>query len=187
MGLTAKYNREEWIGNNTVSTGEVHDIDISAFVAGLSASERAIMAHQVSKPNSQDLDFVAEANGFYKEYGAPGTVIVDADEFAEFVKDLPKPPYLVSDSWGHILDNEVGEVMIQWVYDTVDEIVVAANVQHDRALDKWTPATRDELADIEDHLKNANPDALDNPLEWDVEYADELPEWAHEPSASPKI
>jgi hypothetical protein len=101
--------------------------------------------------------------------------------------DLSTPRYLLSHSWGHILDNEVGEVMIQWVYDTVDENVIAANVQHDRALDKWAPATRDQLADIQDHLKNANPDALDNPLDWAVEYADELPDWAEEVAAVPKI
>jgi hypothetical protein len=100
---------------------------------------------------------------------------------------MPTPKYLVSDCWGHILDSEQGEVMTQWVYDLEEEKVVAANIQHDRALDKWAVATTDELADMEDHLKNANPDALDNPLDWEVDFADEMPEWASVQSTAPKI
>jgi hypothetical protein len=184
MGLIAKFHRER---DNAEPTGEIHDIDISDYVTHMPPAERAVLVYRAGKRSGRDLDLVAEMNGWYETFGGPGTVHIEADELNAFVKGMPTPKYLVSDCWGHILDSEQGEVMTQWVYDLEEEKVVAANIQHDRALDKWAVATTDELADMEDHLKNANPDALDNPLDWEVDFADEMPEWASVQSTAPKI
>lgn len=96
--------------------------------------------------------------------------------------------YITSNGyWGHIFDNAQGEVMTEWVYDTTTETLVAAYVQHDRALDKWELASPDQLADLEDSIKNANSDALDNPSAWELAYSDELPNWAVDVTPAPNF
>lgn len=63
------------------------------------------------------------------------------------------------------------------MYDTENEELVGVLVQTNAALDKWELAHEDARADLEDSLKNANPDALANPHNWELDYTDELPDW----------
>jgi hypothetical protein len=46
------------------------------------------------------------------------------------------------------------------------------------------PATDIEIADLEDSLKNANPEALEKPGYWGLIESDTLPAWCQEPSAA---
>lgn len=82
------------------------------------------------------------------------------------------------DCWGHIFDEKVGEIMTQWVYDTEREELVGALVASNRSLNNctWNRATDCELGDLEDSIKNANPEALEKPNDWGLIATDEIPE-----------
>lgn len=88
------------------------------------------------------------------------------------------------DAWGHIFDEGFGEVMTRWAYDTREEKLVGALVQDNR---DWNPVSADELADLEDSVKDANADALDNPDNWDLAQSDELPDFIAEISSAHAI
>ncbi|MTH94821.1 hypothetical protein [Roseibium sp. RKSG952] len=75
--------------------------------------------------------------------------------------------------WGHIFDEKIGEIMTQWVYDTQTKTLVGALIASNRS---WVPASDEELADIEDSIKNANPDSLENPDDWGLSSTEEIPE-----------
>ncbi len=89
--------------------------------------------------------------------------------------------YVIADAdamyWGHLFDEDGKEVerMCSFVYDTENEQLFSMRVQRDR---DWELPTRDEMNDLEDSLKNANPEALDNPASFDLRTSDELPDWA---------
>lgn len=50
---------------------------------------------------------------------------------------------------------------------------------------KWQAATTDEIANLEDSLVEANPEALVEPEAWGLTVSDELPDWALEADQSP--
>lgn len=86
--------------------------------------------------------------------------------------------------WGHIFVGK-REVMTRFAYDAEDERLVGAQIQWNANGD-FVDASREEMADLEDSLKNANPDALSAPHEWNLGVADVLPDWcsleaAHRP------
>ncbi|MNO06902.1 hypothetical protein D3C81_2288830 [compost metagenome] len=68
--------------------------------------------------------------------------------------------------------------MTQIVLDAEQQQLVAARVQRDRATDVYTAATRDEFADLQDSLINANGELFDDPTAFALTGADELPTWA---------
>ncbi|GEM_PF-6998102 len=98
--------------------------------------------------------------------------------------------YIITEGyWGHIFDEKQGEVMTEWVYDTQEEQLIGALVASDRSpkLASWQEATADELADLEDSIKNANSDALEKPEDWGLTYTDELPDYAPSSTVSPAM
>ena len=71
--------------------------------------------------------------------------------------------------------------MCKFAYDLDEEELVAAQVKVNGA---WEEAGRSVLNDLEDSLKDANPDALDDPEAYGLLASEELPEWAA-PAATP--
>lgn len=94
--------------------------------------------------------------------------------------------YVIADDesslWGHLFGPGDHETMTRFVYDVVDRKIVAADYQ---SRNLWIAMDDDMLANFRDHLENANPDALDNPEDWDLATSDELPDWANQPTPSP--
>lgn len=95
--------------------------------------------------------------------------------------------YLVADEpsslWGHIFDGR-REVMTRFVFDQSDLKLLAAQIKWD-ANGGWSDANAVELADLEDSLVNANEDALDDPANYGLLVADDLPDWAAALSPAP--
>jgi len=91
------------------------------------------------------------------------------------VSDSPR--YLVSDSWSHLFGPGSAETEVCFVYDCKVERIVAMAA---KAGYKWVECSRAEIADVEDSLKNANEEALDDPESWDMVECDaeDLPDWA---------
>lgn len=95
------------------------------------------------------------------------------------------PRYIIADpdlgmGWGHIFTEEDGvdrERITRFIFDTETSSLIHVDV--DRA-DRLT-ATAIEIADLEDSLKNANPEALESPEEWGLIGSDSLPAWCPEP------
>jgi hypothetical protein len=90
-------------------------------------------------------------------------------------------------SWTHILDGK-NDSEIRFVYDREEERLVYCEIPGGFNQDGqyFVPGSDDVNADVEDHLKNANEGALNNPLDWDLHIADEMPDWVPR-LAAPKI
>ena len=90
--------------------------------------------------------------------------------------------YLICENWGHIFEEEGRdrERDVRFVYDTGSETVVNMDVKRGN---KWHAASKIEMADLEDSLKNANEEALENPEEWGIDREDDLPDWAEAPGS----
>lgn len=104
------------------------------------------------------------------------------------------PRYIISDpdqgmGWGHIfseydLDTDrpvERERITRFVFDTEQGCLVHLEI------DRMGLAAADaaEVADVEDSLKNANPQALEDPETWGLIGSDMLPEWCVAPVARP--
>lgn len=184
MRLRAHMVYEQWINDNATPTGEVITFDITRMVKDMSPVELTKLIGEVSKPYGQDLDYIGEKAGVVKQHNGPFTIKIDADEFQAFVDGgFDCKARYITGIWGHLFGPGERETMTEFVYDTEGETVVAALLQYDAALDKWEIASEHKRADLEDSLKNANPDALENPHEWDLDYTDELPDWVPEQPA----
>lgn len=92
----------------------------------------------------------------------------------------------VGAGWGHIFTEDGREVErdTRFVYDRDAGRLVHLDILRGN---KWREASRAEIEDLEDSLKNANEDALENPADWDLDETDDLPEWAGagEPAPEP--
>ena len=79
--------------------------------------------------------------------------------------------------WEHIFDEDQGAVLTEWIFDTETEKLVGAMIADKSSLNfaNWHKASPDELADLEDSIKNANEDCIDNPEDWDLIQTNELP------------
>lgn len=103
------------------------------------------------------------------------------------------PRYIIADpalakGWTHIfaeLDKDTGKEVererdLRFVYDTE-----AGKLIHLDVYNTTGPyaANAAEIADVEDSLKNANPEALENPDEYGIAASDDLPSWAAPQSA----
>lgn len=87
-------------------------------------------------------------------------------------------PYIVGE-WGHLFDEgrRERERTCRIVFDVETNQVTHMDV---RLASKWRAGTSVERADLTDSLVNANSDAIDNPQDWDLKRATELPEWAED-------
>jgi hypothetical protein len=80
---------------------------------------------------------------------------------------------ICADDWEHIFSD--GKVRsCRWVWDTLEDRLVQAQVLYD----EWEEATTEAMDDLEDSIRNANDECLTHPEDWDVEARDDLPEWA---------
>lgn len=81
---------------------------------------------------------------------------------------------LTNPDWGHIFDDGGDEISTRWIYDTQEEKIIRALI--DDANDgKWRHATKDEISHLEDSIKDANADCLDNPKDWGLSQCDDIP------------
>ena len=83
------------------------------------------------------------------------------------------------DLWGHLFDEDDGviERHCRFVYDNEEEELARADIRVDH---RWIRAGRHSLNDLEDSLKDANPEALEDPEAWNLGQSDEMPDWAKE-------
>jgi len=100
-------------------------------------------------------------------------------DVAEDTAVLDCPQYVVSDSWSHLFGPGAAETEVCFIYDRTVERIVAMAAKNGY---KWVPCSPAEIADVEDSLKNANSEALDDPESWDMDECDakDLPDWAKE-------
>lgn len=87
-------------------------------------------------------------------------------------------PAIEGQGWTHIFEENgrTFERQVRFVFDRERDCLHCADIRHGR---KFQEASCDEIAELEDSLKNANPDAIDNPAGWGLGESDEwLPEWA---------
>lgn len=89
------------------------------------------------------------------------------------VEEKLKARYLIAQSWGHIFEG-FGEREVRFVFDRKTGLLVSADIN----CGVWQPASRIQRQDVQDSLVNANPEALDRPVEYGLIEADEPPEWA---------
>lgn len=97
--------------------------------------------------------------------------------------------YIIADAdskyWGHLFeeDGKTVERTCSFVFDNDELQLHSMRIQRDQ---DWGLPTRDDMADLEDSLLNANPWALDNPKSYGLRASDEIPDWASEyPSPQP--
>lgn len=77
--------------------------------------------------------------------------------------------------WTHLFGPGIPEVTVRFVFDRQANTMVCMDIQ---TATKWVAASTAQIQDVEDSLKNANDDALENPHDWDLEQSDTLPDWA---------
>jgi len=95
--------------------------------------------------------------------------------------------YVIADpdqgaGWGHLFEevrengkNVPRERMLRFVFDLETNELAHLDVQWGS---KWREGSRFDRDDVEDSLKNANPDALENPEYWGLISSEELPDWS---------
>lgn len=84
--------------------------------------------------------------------------------------------YLLGYGWTHIFmeDGRQKERSTRFAFDTQTRTLAVMDITRDN---KWHAADDVEKADLLDSLVNANPQALENPEDWDIERSDTLPDW----------
>lgn len=97
------------------------------------------------------------------------------DETDAETSDLPR--YVVSDSWSHLFGPSSAETEVCFVYDRTAGRIVAMAAHRGY---KWGDCSPAEMADVEDSLKNANSEALEDPESWGMVECDanDFPDWA---------
>lgn len=87
-------------------------------------------------------------------------------------------PKFHTGDWAHRFIDDRSDRMTQIVLDVDQQQLVAATVQRDRAADVYTAATREEFADLQDSVINANAELFDGPATFGLIAVDDLPTWA---------
>lgn len=181
--MKANYRAEEWINDNAVATGDNWEFDISDAVRKMSGVDRETLLNKLGR-HSSDLDNMVELAGFQPDHDGPFTVEIDKDELDAFLaaECLTGARYVIADgengSWTHLLDGK-NDREIRFVYDREEERLVYCEIPSGFNQDGqyFVTGSDDVHADVEDHLKNANEEALKNPLDWDLHISDDLPDW----------
>jgi len=86
-------------------------------------------------------------------------------------------PY-IHGAWTHLFGSGRQETTVHLVYGLKEERIVAMQIQDGPSSDNCVPASRAEIDDVEDSLKNANPEALENPEDYGLSRGYVLPVWA---------
>jgi hypothetical protein len=68
----------------------------------------------------------------------------------------------------------VAELQCRFIYDAQECTLLHLDIQEESVL---SPASREDLWDLQDSLENANPDAIASPEEWGLTRSTQLPEW----------
>lgn len=97
--------------------------------------------------------------------------------------EIDEPRYVVADpevegsGWTHIFREGRRDVErdVRFVWDREKEEVVSLFVKRGGA---WQNGSKDEIADLEDSLANANEEAIENPGGWGLQEMMRLPDWA---------
>lgn len=99
-----------------------------------------------------------------------------ADELAKQLSTFGMDdPAFVHGHWTHIFGPGKSDTTLRIVYSQQTETLIAAQFQR---LGQWIDLRRDDLLDVEDSLKNANPEALECPASAGLEVSYHLPDWA---------
>jgi hypothetical protein len=85
------------------------------------------------------------------------------------------PRYLVSDGWSHYFDNDV-ESTVRFVLDS--KTVKITHMQIQVSDGNWTPASKEDCADVLESLQTANEDVFNSPEDFDAKGSETLPAWA---------
>jgi hypothetical protein len=98
--------------------------------------------------------------------------------------------YIIADpasntGWSHLFEKRMPvagklcTVVIELECRFVYEVSERRLLHLDLLLESGTSAASEEdLWDLEDSLNHANPDAIDNPLDWGLTVSSNLPSWA---------
>lgn len=78
-------------------------------------------------------------------------------------------------SWNHLFGFRSSPVDLRFVFDTDSNRIVAMDLSLAGA---YTRALPDEIADVEDSLKNANDRVFQAPVEYGLERSSTPPEWS---------
>lgn len=181
--LKANYRAEVWINDNAVPTGDNWEFNISDAVRKMSGADREMLLYKLVR-HSSDLDNMVELADFKPDHDGPFTVEIDKDELDAFMaaECLTGARYVIADgengSWSHLLDGK-NDSELRFVYDREEDRLVYCEIPGGFNQDgQYFVAGSDNVnADVEDHLKNANEDALKNPLTWNLHISDDLPDW----------
>lgn len=85
-----------------------------------------------------------------------------------------QPPY-IHGNWTHLFGPGSTDTNLRIVFDTNRNALIAGQFSTNG---KWVDLRRDDLLDVEDSLKNANPESLERPGDAGLEASYHLPEWA---------
>jgi hypothetical protein len=80
--------------------------------------------------------------------------------------------------WPHIFGRGQRETITRLVFDRTRNCLAFLQLKAGPGPHDWFDANRDQLADVEDSLKNANSEAIDKPRDWNLSAASDLPAWA---------
>lgn len=86
------------------------------------------------------------------------------------------PRYLINEGWSHIFSG-TRETTTRFAFNLETGIVDALQLRRDANGD-WSDAETWEIEDFQDHLVNANPEAIERPTDWDLLETEDLPAWA---------
>jgi hypothetical protein len=86
-----------------------------------------------------------------------------------------QPPVYIHGTWTHLFGPGSTETTLRILYDTTQGRLIAGQYQQNG---RWLDLRQDDLADVEDSLKNANPEALERPAEFGLEVSSGMPSWA---------
>lgn len=85
------------------------------------------------------------------------------------------PRYLISEGWGHIFGAGMPDSTVRFVFDMVENKIIFMDIMSWKG---WVACGPDQMADVEDSLKNANEEVFTDPDEFNCTLEDTLPEWA---------
>lgn len=102
---------------------------------------------------------------------------VCADGTTETHAEAPERLRYVHGTWEHIFHPGRQPAALRLVYDRQEESLVAMEL---RCSGGWTFATAEEIADVEESLKNANTEAVDDPAGHGLEASADRPRWCAE-------
>jgi hypothetical protein len=88
---------------------------------------------------------------------------------------IPGTQFIILGQWDHIFDERTGAQECRVVFDTVQNKVSHLDVM---VGNRWHAARAEDARDVDNSLKEANAEVLDDPVGNGFIITDELPAWA---------